>query len=226
MAAEFLATLASQGRTVITVLRTDQYAGLESFRDVGEFVPLRVDQHGKVIREVALARFNLPLPEHPGQTLDLRVALIRGLRRHIPDKPQAEDEDEPLRWDEKPDGTHERWLDASWQATPLPTKPTVPKLIPIVTTAPEADAVELVQTYTRRWPAQENAIRDWLIPLGIDVNHGYGKTAVINSEVAKKREALQRRLDNVQRWANGARKRMHNGSRALHETLSTDQRAR
>ncbi len=88
-----------------------------------------------------------------------------------------------------------------------------PKLIPIVTTATEADAVELVQTYTRRWPAQENAIRDWLIPLGIDINHGYAKTAVANSEVTKKREALQRRLENVQRWTDGARKRMRNASK-------------
>ena len=213
MAAEFLAALASEGRTVITVLRTDQYSGLESFREVGEFVPLRVDRQGKVIREVALARFSLPLPEHPGQALDLRVALIRDLCRHVPCAERPEDEDGPLRWDEKPDGTHEHWPDEDWKATPFPAPPTVPKLIPIVTTATEADAVELAQTYTRRWPAQENAIRDWLIPLGIDVNHGFAKTPVINSEIAKKREALQKRLDNVQRWANGARKRMHNASK-------------
>ena len=61
MAAEFLATLASEGRTVVTVLRTDQYSGLESFREVGEFVPLRVDRQGKVTREVALARLSLLL---------------------------------------------------------------------------------------------------------------------------------------------------------------------
>ncbi|EFH80633.1 hypothetical protein [Ktedonobacter racemifer] len=67
--------------------------------------------------------------------------------------------------------------------------------------------------YTRRWPAQENAIRDWLIPLGIDTNHGYAKTVVANSEVTKKREALQKRLENVQRWTDGARKRMHNASK-------------
>ena len=213
MAAEFLAALASKGRTVVTVLRTDQYSGVESFREVGEFVPLRVDRQGKVIREVALARFSLSLPEHHGQELDLRVALIRDLCRQVPCQPSAEDEDGPLRWDEKPDGTHEHWLDEEWKATPLPAPPTAPKLIPIVTTASEADAVELAQTYTRRWPAQENAIRDWLIPLGIDVNHGYAKTQVINSEVTKKREALQRRLDNVQRWADGARKRMHNASK-------------
>jgi hypothetical protein len=172
-----------------------------------------VDRQGKVIREVALARFSLSLPEHHGQELDLRVALIRDLCRQVPCQPSAEDEDGPLRWDEKPDGTHEHWLDEEWKATPLPAPPTAPKLIPIVTTASEADAVELAQTYTRRWPAQENAIRDWLIPLGIDVNHGYAKTQVINSEVTKKREALQRRLDNVQRWADGARKRMHNASK-------------
>ena len=129
----------------------------------------RVDQHGEVIREVALARFSLPLPEHPGQAMDLRVALICDLRRHVPDEQRADDEDGPLRWDEKPDGTHEHWLDANWQATPLPAKPTVPKLIPIVTTAPEADALELAQTYTSGFPAQENAIRDWLIPLGIEI---------------------------------------------------------
>jgi hypothetical protein len=212
VAAEFLATLANEGRTVVTVLRTDQYAGLESFREVGEFVPLRVNRQGKVILEVALARLTLPLPEHPGQDLAVRVALIRDLCRQVPDEQRTEDEDGPRRWDEKADGTHEHWLDANWQATPMPALPTTPKLIPIVTTAPEADAVELAQTYTRRWPAQENAIRDWLIPLGIDVNHGYAKTPVINSEIAKKREALGRRLDNVRRWAEGARKRMHNAS--------------
>ncbi|MFL5698087.1 MAG: hypothetical protein ACJ797_13435 [Ktedonobacteraceae bacterium] len=97
MAAEFLAALASEGRTVVTVLRTDQYTGLESFREVGEFVPLRVDRQGKVIREVALARFSIPLPEHRGQELDLRVALIRDLCRHVPSQERPEDEDGPLR---------------------------------------------------------------------------------------------------------------------------------
>jgi len=225
MAAEFLAQLSREGRTIVTVLRTDQYAGMESFREVGEFVPLQADRQGKVIQEVALARFGLPLPEHPGQELEVRVALIRDLRRLIPKAPSLEEEDRPLRWDEKPDGTHEYWLDENWQATPLPAQPMEPKLIPIVTTAAEVDAVELVQTYTRRWPAQENAIRDWLIPLGIDTNHGYAKTAVANSEVTKKREALQRRLENVRRWTDGARKRMHNASK-LHRKRSQQAKER
>ncbi|HEU5378701.1 MAG TPA: hypothetical protein VFV38_25040 [Ktedonobacteraceae bacterium] len=213
MSAEFLAGLAGEGRTVVTVLRTDQYAGLESFREVEAFVPLQADRQGKVIREVALARIALPLPDHPGQELEMRVALIRDWRRLVPKAPSSEEEDRPLRWDEKPDGTHEYWLDEHWQAKPLPAPPMEPKLIPIVTTAADADAVELVQTYTRRWPVQENAIRDWLIPLGIDINHGYAKTVVANSEVTKKRKALQKRLDNVKCWTDGARKRIHNASK-------------
>ena len=60
-----------------------------------------------------------------------------------------------------------------------------PALIPIVTTADTVDAVELAQTYTRRWPVQENSIRDFLLPLGLDTNHGYGKTPIVNSEVGK-----------------------------------------
>lgn len=213
IAAEFLAALAKEGRTVVTVLRTDQYTGLESFREVGTFVPLSVDRRGKILREVALAHFGLPLPEHPRQELEVRVALIRDWRRLHPKASSSEDEDPPPRWDEKPDGTHEYWIDENWQATPLPVPKLEPKLIPIVTTAAEADAVELVQTYTRRWPVQENIIRDWLLPLGLDSNHGYAKTAVVNSEVAKKREARQKRLANVQRWAVGARKRTHNASK-------------
>src|SRR5260221_6446429 len=143
MSAEFLAALADEGRTVVTVLRTDQYTGVESFREVGEFVPLQADRQGKIIREVALARFGLSLPEHSGQELEVRVALIRDWRRLVPKGSSSEAEDRPLRWHEKPDGTHEYWLDESWQATPLPAPPTEPKLIPIVTTATEVDAVEL-----------------------------------------------------------------------------------
>ena len=178
----------------------------------GHLFRCSVDRHGQVIRDVALARIALSLPDHPGQELEVRVALIRDWRAWFPKHRPQRRKTSPCRWDERPDGTHENWLDEHWQATPLPCPPREPKLIPIVTTAREAEAVELVQTYTRRWPAQENVIRDWLLPLGLDVNHGYAKTVVANSEVAKKREALQKRLEHVQRWAAGARKRMHNAS--------------
>src|SRR5207244_8569420 len=66
MAAEFLATLASEGRTVVTVLRTDQYSGLESFREVGELVTLRVGSQGRDKGEMDLARFNLMYIELTG----------------------------------------------------------------------------------------------------------------------------------------------------------------
>ena len=82
-----------------------------------------------------------------------------------------------------------------------------------MTTASTVDAVELAQTYTQRWSAQENSIRDFLLPLGLDYHHGYHKTPVENSEIAKKRVALEKRLANVQRWADGARKRSHNASK-------------
>jgi ATP/maltotriose-dependent transcriptional regulator MalT len=47
----------------------------------------------------------------------------------------------------------------------------------------------------------------------IDTNHGYAKTAVENSEIAKRRTALEKRLANVQRWAEATRKRSHNASK-------------
>ncbi len=213
MAAEFLATLRAAGRTVISVLRADQYSGLESFTDVGSFVPLRVSRQGQVVREVAPASIALPLPDHPGESLLLRVALIRDLRCHLPVLPSKEDREYPKRWDADLDWHERMWWDEGWQATPTPAVPTAPKLIPIVTTAPTVDAIELAQTYTKRWVAQENIIRDFLLPLGLDTNHGYGKAPVENSEVAKKRAALEKRLTNVQRWAEAARKRSHNASK-------------
>jgi len=212
MAAEFLATLRAAGRTVISVLRADQYDSLESFTEVGNFVPLRVSRQGQVVREVAPASIALPLPDHPGESLSLRVALIRDLCRHVPVVPSKEDVEYPKRWDADLDWHDRMWWDEGWKATPTPAISTTPKLIPIVTTASTVDAVELAQTYTQRWSAQENIIRDFLLPLGLDTNHGYGKTPVENSEAGKRRAALEKRLANVQRWADAARKRSQNAS--------------
>ena len=204
MAAPFLRDLKALGHTVVTVLRTDQYDGLESFTEVGVFVPLERDRQGQLVREVAAACFALPLPDQKGQFLPLRVALIRDLRRHVPSLRQNEETDEDVR--------KSAWWQADWKAEPTPATPTTAKLIPIVTTAETVDAVELAQTYTRRWPVQENIIRDFLLPLGLDTNHGYGKTPIVNSEVAKKRAALEKRLSNVQRWTTSARVRCHHAS--------------
>ncbi len=204
MAAPFLRDLSKAGYTIVTLLKTNQYDGLTSFTDVGAFVPLTYDGKGQVIREVAQAHFTLPLPDQKDQILPLRVALIRDLRRQIPGAPPEEDPNE--------EPSLPPWWRENWQAEPTKAEPTTAKLIPIVTTAPHIDAVELAQTYIRRWPVQENVIRDYLLPLGLDVNHGYGKTLVPNSEISKKRVALQKRLSDIQRWAPAARERSSKAS--------------
>jgi len=211
MAAEFLAKLAAEGRWVVTILRTEQYHGLAALSDVGAFLPLTRDRAGRVTREVAPARFQLSLPEQPGQFLPLAVALIRDWRAQVP-VPLAEEARPSYRYPPK-DAQGRGWWMEGWEPTPSPRAPTEPKLIPIVTTAPEADPVELAQLYRRRWPVQENILKDWLLPLGLDTNHGFAKTPVENSEVAKRREALERRLANIQRWAPKAHERAQRASR-------------
>ena len=214
LAAEFLAELVAQERTVVTVLRADQYDGLASFTEVGAFVPLCRDRQGTVTREVAPARFALPLPDHPGQILPRCVALIRDLRRQVPCAASADEEEEgPPRWDADLQGEQRRWWAPGWVATPQPAIQTTPKLIPIVTTACEADPLELVSAYTRRWPTQENVIRDWRLPLGLDTNHGSAQRRVEHSEVARRRETLQKRQATLQHRAEGARQRAERASR-------------
>src|SRR5947209_4002076 len=204
MAAPFLRDFSLAGYTVVTLLKTNQYEGLASFTEVGEFVPLTHDRNGQVIREVAPACFALALPDQKDQVLPLQVALIRDLRRQVPCSPPEEDPNADPGWPP--------WWREDWQAEPAKAEPTTAKLIPIVTTAPHIDAVELAQTYIRRWPLQENVIRDYLLRLGLDTNHGYGKTPVPNSEVSKKREALEKRLSDIKRWALAARERSSKAS--------------
>jgi len=69
MAASFLRDLAEAGHTIVTLLKTNQYEGLASFAEVGEFVPLTHDRNGQVVREVAPACFALPLPDQKDQVL-------------------------------------------------------------------------------------------------------------------------------------------------------------
>jgi hypothetical protein len=208
MAAECLHQLAQEGRTVVTILKSNQYAGLASFTDVGTFVPLCRDRDGAVTREVACARFALCLPEHPGQTLELAVALIRDLRSKVQVGGDPAEKQADGRWDADLEGVSGYWWQSDWVATPAPALPTEPTLIPIVTTASSVDAVELAQVYTHRWPAQENSIRDFLLSLGLDTNHGFAKVQVENSEGAKIRGALERKRAKARRRADGARERM------------------
>lgn len=202
--ASFLRDLAQAGYRVVTLLKTDQYEGLASFTDVGTFVPLTTDHKGQVIRAVAPACFALPLPDQKGQFLPLRVALIRDLRRQIPCSNREEETEGDC-------GIPAWWHDG-WEAEPTKAEPTTAKLIPMVTTAPTIDAVELAQTYIRRWPVQENVIKDFLLPLGLDTNHGFAKPPVINSEVDKKRTALEKRLSSIKQWAVKAKERSSKAS--------------
>jgi hypothetical protein len=134
MATEFLASLHAEGRSVVTILQTNQYQDLSSFSDVGTFVPLVTDVHGQVIREVAPARIALLREDHPDAPLCLQVALIRDQRRLVPVQPDPEEEEDLPRWDS--DLLHEErmWWRERWQATPAPAKEMTAKLIPIVTT--------------------------------------------------------------------------------------------
>ncbi len=50
----------------------------------------------------------------------------------------------------------------------------------------------------------------------IDTNHGYAKTEVVNSEVAKQRIALEQKRITLERWAQGARQREDQASKRYH----------
>src|SRR5258707_3718622 len=63
-------------------------------------------------------------------------------------------------------------------------------------------------------PAWENAIRDWLIPLNLDTNHGYAKEPVVNSELVKRRKVLEKRLAHLHRLAAESRKKL----RQIHQS--------
>jgi hypothetical protein len=152
MAAEFLCQLHAEGRRVITLLRSNQYEDEGSFTEVGEWLPWRSDREGSVVCEVAAARFQLPRPAQPGQSLALRVALIRDWRKMIVcEDGTGSKTDEGERWKADLAPHQQQFWEPEWQATPALPAPTRPKLIPVVTTAVEADAVELAQTYFRRW---------------------------------------------------------------------------
>jgi hypothetical protein len=178
MGAAFLKGLQQEGRSVVTLLRSNQYQGLSSFSQVGTFEPLSHDRQGRLTREVAAAQFALALPQEAEAVLSVQVALIRDLRA-CADLQGAQ-------------GTGQS------------------RLIPIITTDPgPLDAVHLASTYIHRWAAQENVIKDYLLPLGLDCNHGFAKTPVVNSEVARKREASQKHLETYKKWMESTQVKYH-----------------
>jgi len=71
----------------------------------------------------------------------------------------------------------------------------------------------------------ENVIKDYLRPLGLDTNHGFARTPVENSEVAKRRASLQQRLVKLKQWAQGASHRSHEAGKR-HERLRLQHKSR
>ena len=207
MAAEFLAQLQQEGRQVVTLLRSDQYEGEGSFAQVGEWQPWRSNRHGQVICEVAAARFVLKRPDPSDPAVEVEVALIRDWRKMQPVE-GAKEAIGTCDWQADLLDHQRHFWEEGWQALPAPASPTTAKLIPVITTRPGLQAVELAQTYFQRWNCQENAIRDWLIPLKLDTNHGYAKEQVVNSELAKRQVVVQGRVQRLDRLAQASRVRL------------------
>lgn len=156
-------------RHFITCLRSNQYNGLESFEAPTPFEPFRYDRQGKVIQEIAEARYTLKDRRAGEEDLPVRAILLR--------KPIAEDSDEET------------------------------KLRVNVTLDQEIEAAELAFLYQARKVAQENAIRDWWKPLGGEVNIGYAKQQVENSELAKEKADLEKSLVRLANWLVAGEKR-------------------
>jgi hypothetical protein len=207
MAAEFLAQLTLEGRQVVTLLKADQYKDEQSFQQVGEWQPWRFNQHGQMICEVAAARFALKRPDDASPPLEVEVALIRDWRKLLVVE-EAGEVTNVQDWQADLAPQQRCFWEEGWQALPVPPAPTTPKLIAVITTRSGMEAEELAQTYFRRWNCQENAIRDWLIPLNLDTNHGYAKEQVVNSELAKRQTVVQGRVQRLDRLAQASRVRL------------------
>jgi hypothetical protein len=150
MAAEFLAQLQREGRQVVTLLRTDQYAGEDSFEQVGEWQPWRYNRRGQLICEVASARFALRRPDPSDPPLEVEVALIRDWRklRVVEGTTTGIDTHD---WQADLTSQPQHFWEEGWQALPAPAPPTTPKLIPVITTGQGVGTMELAQTYFQRW---------------------------------------------------------------------------
>jgi hypothetical protein len=207
MAADFLAQLQLEGRQVVTLLRSDQYEAEGSFEQLGEWQPWRYNRSGQVICEVAAAPFALKRSDDTLPPVEVEVALIRDWRRLLVVE-QTDETADDQDWQADLAPQQQRFWEDGWQALPAPPAPTMPKLIPVITTGHGMDAVDLAQTYFQRWKCQENSIRDWLIPLNLDTNHGYAKEPVVNSELAKRQLVTTGRHHRLEYLAQACRERL------------------
>ena len=162
-----------------------------------------------MICEVAAARFALRRPDHADPAVSVEVALIRDWRKLVPVEAAGKTSDDSDWQADLPDHQRSFWKEG-WQAAPAPPALTTPKLLAVITTGHGMEAIELAQTYFRRWNCQENALRDWLIPLNLDTNHGYAKEHVVNSELVKRQRVAQGRQQRLERLAQTCRARLTN----------------
>jgi hypothetical protein len=83
----------------------------------------------------------------------------------------------------------------------------------VITPDWETPAADIARWYRDRYPKQENAIRDWWLPLGGDVNVGYDKHEVENSELAKRKTELEAQLKTLERYVAACQVRLQNAQR-------------
>jgi hypothetical protein len=87
----------------------------------------------------------------------------------------------------------------------------------IVTSDSDTPIAEIANLYRGRYPKQENAIRDWWLPLGGDANVGYDKREVENSELAKRKAELEARLERLKRYIPACEARLQRTQRRYHK---------
>jgi len=165
-------------RQFITCLKSNQYAGVDSFEWSSAFVPFRHDKHGQVVQEIAEASYILKDRRAGEEDLPLRAILLRKPIEETDD--QADDE---------------------------------ARLHVVVTSDWETPAAGIARRYRDRYPKQENAIRDWWLPLGGDVNVGYDKREVENSELAKRKVEMETRLETLKRHITACQARLQSAQR-------------
>ena len=158
-------------RQFITCLRSNQYAGVDSFASVTAFEPFRYDKEGNVIQEIAEGIYEMKDRRKEEANLALRAVLLHKIRGE-----KEEDGDDRLQV--------------------------------IITPDQDTPATAIAEFYRGRFPQQENAIRDWWIPLGGDVNVGYDKHKVENSELANQKEKLEPRLERLERYVPACKARI------------------
>jgi hypothetical protein len=83
----------------------------------------------------------------------------------------------------------------------------------VITSDWETPAADIARWYRDRYPKQENAIRDWWLPLGGDGNVGYDKREVENSELARRKAELEAQLETLERYSGACQARLQNAQR-------------